>query len=154
MGDLFVQQNLGGKYSELSSSRIVKLEMSSERQSSFVSSKSAKRTLSSSLEKKLDEFRKEISSSQGGMFPHAVLSAQQISILGAQKPTSIEQLEKLIGKLKTEKYGSRIIDLIQQYIKSEQQGTDEQEVTRNNARRTKRPRSGDPIFVESSDEEK
>lgn len=30
------------------------------------------------------------------------------------------QLEKLIGKVKTGKYGKRIIDLIQEYLKSEQ----------------------------------
>lgn len=30
------------------------------------------------------------------------------------------QLEKLIGKVKTEKYGARIIDLIQQYMDEDQ----------------------------------
>lgn len=54
--------------------------------------KSAKRSLSSSiLELKLDELRKELSSTQGGIFPHSILSTQQISMISAQKPNSMKQ---------------------------------------------------------------
>ncbi|KAG9452886.1 hypothetical protein H6P81_005790 [Aristolochia fimbriata] len=78
----------------------------------------------SGLEVKLDKLRKELSSSHGGIFPHAVLSTLQISLLSAKKPTSMEQLEKLIGKLKTEKYGSQILDQIKTYCESEEAGND------------------------------
>ncbi|KAF5179179.1 Atp-dependent dna helicase, partial [Thalictrum thalictroides] len=78
--------------------------------------KASKRSLSlSGLEVKLDELRKELSSIHGGIFPHAVMSTQHISMLSSQKPTSIVQLENIIGKLKTEKYGTRILELIQNY---------------------------------------
>ncbi|CAL9089387.1 unnamed protein product [Musa textilis] len=46
--------------------------------------KSAKRGQMSGLEMKLDELRKELSSSNDGMLPHAILSTQQISILSTQ----------------------------------------------------------------------
>ncbi|XP_074588165.1 ATP-dependent DNA helicase Q-like 2 isoform X3 [Curcuma longa] len=82
--------------------------------------KGAKRTRASGLELILDELRKELSSSNAGVLPHAILSSQQIGTLGAQKPTSLAHLEQLIGKGKTGKYGERIIDLIQEYLKSEQ----------------------------------
>lgn len=51
-----------------------------------------KRSRTSGLETKLDELRIELSSSHGGIFPHAVLSMQQINMLGHQKPTSIEEV--------------------------------------------------------------
>lgn len=82
-----------------------------------------RRGLASGLEVKLDELRKEISSSHGGIFPHSVLSAQQIAMLSSERPTSLNQLEKLIGKLKTDKFGSRIINLIQQFTCSEASGS-------------------------------
>ena len=44
--------------------------------------KSAKRSLASSiLEFKLDELRKEVSSIHGKIFPHSVMSTQQISMI-------------------------------------------------------------------------
>ncbi|KAK7855456.1 mediator of rna polymerase ii transcription subunit 34 [Quercus suber] len=100
----------------------VKLEISSGEKNT-ASLKSAKRNLSSSvLEFKLDELRKEVSAIHGKIFPHSVLSTQQISMISAQKPNSLEQasslvqlLEKIIGKLKTEKYGSRILEQIEKY---------------------------------------
>lgn len=46
----------------------------------------------SGLELKLDELRKELSSIHGGIFPHSILSTQQISILSAQKPNSMEEV--------------------------------------------------------------
>lgn len=54
--------------------------------------KSAKRkSASSNLEFRLDELRKELASLHGGIFPHSILSTQQISVLAAEKPNSIEQ---------------------------------------------------------------
>lgn len=82
--------------------------------------KDSKRSQLSGLELKLDELRKQLSSSHGEIFPHAVLSAQQINTLSTKKPTSVAELEKLIGKVRTEKYGARIIDVIQQYKDTEQ----------------------------------
>ncbi|XP_065627773.1 ATP-dependent DNA helicase Q-like 2 [Quercus suber] len=104
----FAKQVLHGK-------KNVKLEISSGEKNT-ASLKSAKRNLSSSvLEFKLDELRKEVSAIHGKIFPHSVLSTQQISMISAQKPNSLEQLEKIIGKLKTEKYGSRILEQIEKY---------------------------------------
>ncbi|WVZ57914.1 hypothetical protein U9M48_008247 [Paspalum notatum var. saurae] len=78
-------------------------------------SKGTKRSWMSDLEAKLDELRRELSSSSS-IFPHAVLSTQQISLLSCQKPTTEAEVEKIIGKVKTEKYGSRIIELMRSHI--------------------------------------
>ncbi|KAL5550444.1 hypothetical protein UlMin_000620 [Ulmus minor] len=60
--------------------------------------KSVKNNLASSgMEIKLDELQKELSSTHGGIF-----------MTSTQKPNSMEE-EKIVGKLKTEKYGSRIL---------------------------------------------
>lgn len=68
----------------------VKLEISS-RQNKVAGMKSVKRSCASSgLELKLDELRKELSSVHGGIFPHSVLSTQQINMISAQKPNSME----------------------------------------------------------------
>jgi ATP-dependent DNA helicase Q1 len=76
--------------------KIVKLEISSG-EKNMTGAKSAKRSLSSSvLEFQLDELRKELSSIQGGIFPHSVLSTQQISMINAQKPNSVEQASFII----------------------------------------------------------
>ena len=72
--------------------KIVKLEISTQVKTKTGNMKSSKRSLiSSGLELKLDELRKELSSTHGGIFPHSVLSTQQISILSAQKPASIHE---------------------------------------------------------------
>ena len=74
----------------------VKLEISSGEKNT-ASLKSAKRSLSSSvLELKLDELRKEVSSIHGKIFPHSVLSTQQISMISTQKPNSLEQASSLV----------------------------------------------------------
>lgn len=71
---------------------MIKLEICSGQYSKSGKVRAAtKRSMSTGLEMKLDELRKELSSSHGGIFPHAVLSTQQISLLSAQKPTSLEQ---------------------------------------------------------------
>ncbi|XP_042469191.1 ATP-dependent DNA helicase Q-like 2 isoform X4 [Zingiber officinale] len=116
--------------------------------------KNAKRTRMSQLELKLDELRKELSSSNTGVLPHAILSSQQISTLGAQKPTSLAYLEKLIGKVKTEKYGERIIDLIQEYLKSEQ-GNDGATGTAKDTTQecSKKQKNKHVVLVESSEDD-
>ncbi|XP_059441357.1 ATP-dependent DNA helicase Q-like 2 isoform X3 [Corylus avellana] len=142
----FSKQVLQGK-------KIVKLEISSE-EKNMTGAKSAKRSLSSSvLEFQLDELRKELSSIQGGIFPHSVLSTQQISMINAQKPNSVEQLEKIIGKLKTERYGSRILEQVEKYSDAVQTDElNEEQVSQNRA--TKRLKSKKALVViESSDDE-
>ncbi|GAB2230239.1 hypothetical protein Droror1_Dr00014497 [Drosera rotundifolia] len=97
----------------LQGNRVVKLEISSESNSKVGNIKSAKRRATSSeLEMRLDELRKELASTDGGIFPHSVLSTQQITLLADQKPDTIEQLETIIGKVKSDKYGRRILEEI------------------------------------------
>ncbi|CAL5048795.1 unnamed protein product [Urochloa decumbens] len=138
----------------LQGNRPVKLEIAVEssldRGGGGRSSKGAKRRQMSDLEAKLDELRRELSSSSsnGGIsiFPHAVLSAAQISLLSSQKPTTEAELEKVIGKVKTEKYGGRIIELMRSHVKDGGAGN----ATDANKRHKK---DKDVVFVESSDEE-
>ncbi|KAK8472147.1 hypothetical protein PHAVU_002G126800 [Phaseolus vulgaris] len=112
--------------------------------------RSVKRSLESSdLELKLDELRKELSSAHGGILPHSVLSTEQISLLSSQKPNSLEQLEKVIGKLKTEKYGNRILQQIEKYSDSEL--TDKQETDGRAAKRSKTKKN--LVLIESSEDE-
>lgn len=107
---LLAKQVLHGK-------KIIMLAISSSLDNKVSKVKSSKRkTTSSGLELRLDELRKELASINGGIFPHSVLSTQQITNLAAEKPDSIEQLEKMIGKVKTKKYGERIL---QEIVKSD-----------------------------------
>ncbi|XP_064962547.1 ATP-dependent DNA helicase Q-like 2 isoform X2 [Musa acuminata AAA Group] len=118
--------------------------------------KSAKRGRMSGLEIKLDELRKELSSSNEGMLPHAILSTQQISILSTQKPTSITHLQKLIGKVKTEKYGKRIIELIEHHLTSEQVDDDVPGAAAASGSKTqgnKKQKKKHTVLIESSEEE-
>ncbi|KAL8536656.1 hypothetical protein ACS0TY_012012 [Phlomoides rotata] len=100
--------------------KTVKLEVHCGLKGSSSSSKTNKRSKSSGLEFKLDELRKELASLDGGIFPHSVLSTQQIGTLSANKPKSMEELEKIIGKLKAEKYGQKILDVIINYESNDQ----------------------------------
>ncbi|CAN6163410.1 unnamed protein product [Urochloa humidicola] len=127
----------------------IAVESSQDRGGGGRSSKGAKRRQMSDLEAKLDELRRELSlsASNGGIsiFPHAVLSAAQISHLSCQKPTTEAELEKVIGKVKTEKYGGRIIELMRSHVK---------DGDGNAADANKRHKKDkDVVFVESSDEE-
>lgn len=133
----------------------VKLEICSGKNGRTGNVRGTKRSMPMGLEMKLDELRKELSSTHGGIFPHAILSTQQISVLSAQKPTSMEQLEKLIGKLKTKKYGSRILDQILKYIVPDQAESDLQnEVDGVASRANKRPKTKRAlVVVESSEDE-
>nr|XP_025877517.1 mediator of RNA polymerase II transcription subunit 34 isoform X7 [Oryza sativa Japonica Group] len=131
----------------LQGNRPVKLSVAFHSQDKGSGSKRTKRNQMSNLEAKLDDLRRELSSSNGGVFPHAVLSAQQISLLNRQKPTTVAELEKLIGKVKTGKYGSAIIELMLLHIDSEVAG--------GKACASKRQKKDkeDVICVESSEEE-
>ncbi|XP_004512366.1 ATP-dependent DNA helicase Q-like 2 [Cicer arietinum] len=132
----------------LQGKKTVKLEVSTEKKTK--ASVRLKRCLGSSgLELKLDELRKELSSIHGGILPHSVLSTQQISLLCSQKPNSLEQLEKVIGKLKTEKYGNKILEQIVKY--SDFKPTDEQVSDGRAAKRSKTKKN--LVLIESSGDE-
>ncbi|PSS11760.1 Mediator of RNA polymerase II transcription subunit like [Actinidia chinensis var. chinensis] len=138
----------------LQGKKIVKLEVSGKQKGGV--RKASKRSLTSSgLEYKLDELRKELSSIHGGIFPHSVLSTEQITSLSAQRPMSIEQLEKIIGKLKTEKYGSRILEEIENYVSQNPPDSDlVDEGQESGSRTTKRPKTEKArVVIESSEEE-
>ncbi|XP_058777572.1 ATP-dependent DNA helicase Q-like 2 [Vicia villosa] len=132
----------------LQGKKTVKLEVSTEQKTK--ASERLKRSLGSSgLELKLDELRKELSSIHGGILPHSVLSTQQISLLCSQKPNSLEQLEKVIGKLKTEKYGNNILEQIVNY--SDFKPTDEQVSDGRAAKRSKTKKN--VVLIETSEDE-
>lgn len=133
--------------------KIIKLGTSSEQKGSSNIMKQFRRNKSSDLEIKLDDLRKEIASSDGGIFPHSVLSTQQINMLSAQKPKSMEQLEKIIGKLKTEKYGSKIFEEIKKY--DEHEGDDVFEENQPDTSRVlkKRKTKEALVVIESSGDE-
>lgn len=140
----------------LQGKKIVKLEISSKQKNKGDSMKSAKHSLAfSGLELKLDELREKLSSGHGGIFPHSVLSSQQMSMISSQKPSSAQELEKIIGKLKTEKYGSKILDEIKKYTSSELPDNgmlNEEEGSGNRASKRLKTRKG-IVVIESSDEE-
>nr|CAB3499785.1 unnamed protein product [Digitaria exilis] len=135
----------------LQGNRPVKLEIavsSSEGRGGDGRCKGTKRSRMSDLEAKLDELRRELSlsSSNGGIsiFPHAVLSTEHILLLSCQKPTTEAELEKVIGKVKTEKYGGRIIELMRSHDAGARNGGDA-------SKRHKKEK--DVVCLESSDEE-
>ncbi|KAJ6933302.1 hypothetical protein NC651_008647 [Populus alba x Populus x berolinensis] len=182
----------------LQGKKIVKLEISSKQKNKGDNMKSAKHSLAfSGLELKLDELREKLSSGHGGIFPHSVLSSQQMSMISSQKPSSAQEaspyhvvmlllsiypwhgaavilgapaqyihaqahvqratntpLEKIIGKLKTEKYGSKILDEIKKYTGSEppDNGMLNEEGGGNRASKRLKTRKG-VVVIESSDEE-
>ncbi|XP_035543183.1 ATP-dependent DNA helicase Q-like 2 isoform X1 [Juglans regia] len=142
----FANQVLQGRKS-------VHLEISS-REKNMAGLKSAKHSPSSSiLEFKLDELRKELSSIQGGIFPHSILSTQQIGMISSQKPNSMKQLEKIIGKLKTEKYGSRILEQVEKYSNSVQTNeVKEEQGSQNRANKRLKTKKA-LVLIESSDDE-
>lgn len=117
----------------LQGQRVVKLEMI---QGPKVDSQTAKKgafldykNMHSGLALILDELRKELSQKHGGIFPHAVLSSQHITMLCIQQPTSMEEVEKVLGKRKAEQYGKEILDCIQRYISQGPQSTSGQWVS-------------------------
>ncbi|KAI9083893.1 hypothetical protein K1719_034151 [Acacia pycnantha] len=131
--------------------KTVKIEVSSE-QRTKPGVRSVKRSRGSSgLEVKLDELRKELSSIHGGILPHSVLTTQQINLISSQKPNSLEQLEKTIGKLKTEKYGDRILEQIEMY--SDFKPPDEKNEQDSEVRAAKRSKTKKTIVLLESSEE-
>ncbi|XP_022738885.1 mediator of RNA polymerase II transcription subunit 34 isoform X6 [Durio zibethinus] len=99
----------------LQGKKIIKMDVACRTKELDGYRKSIKHGVTSVLEFKLDELRKKLACHDGGIFPHSILSGQHISIISALKPSSIEELEKIIGKLKTEKYGDRIIEEVKKY---------------------------------------
>lgn len=154
----------------LQGQKVVKLEMI---QGPKVDSQTVKKgafldnkNMNSGLALALDELRKELSQRHGGIFPHAVLSSQHITTLCSQRPTSMEEVEKVLGKRKAEQYGKEILDCIQQFISQGPQSTAGQWVSPkkqkqtgdekncNNARDGKRVKSKRAfVCVSSSDNE-
>ncbi|XP_027914838.1 mediator of RNA polymerase II transcription subunit 34 isoform X2 [Vigna unguiculata] len=134
----------------LQGKKTVTLEIYTEQRTNAGGVRSVKRRSlgSSGLELKLDELRKELSYA-GGILPHSVLSMEQISLLSSQKPNSLEQLEKVIGKLKTEMYGNRILEQIQKY--SDSKPTDKQETDGRAAKRSKTKKN--LVLIDSSEDE-
>ncbi|KAL2901022.1 Mediator of RNA polymerase II transcription subunit 34 [Bienertia sinuspersici] len=124
--------------------KIVKLQTCSGKENKASVMKSAKRKSPSfSLEFRLDELRKELASLHGGIFPHAVLSTQQINILA---------LEKIIGKVKCGKYGSRILEEIahsSDFDNLDSKMNSEQGEKASKKMKTKTA----PVLIESSEEE-
>ncbi|XP_052620299.1 ATP-dependent DNA helicase Q-like 2 [Lactuca sativa] len=135
----------------------IMLEVSSGQRSSGIGiAKSSKRGRNSGLESELDNLRKELASMDGGIFPHSILSTQQIGMLCSQKPETTEQLEKIIGKLKTQKYGDKILEVIGKHEPNESQGQDssnEEEQETSVKRSAKRPRNKKVVVIESSGDE-
>lgn len=103
----------------LQGKKIIKMDVTSTSKDVDGYRKSSKHGVTLGLEFKLDKLRKELASHDKGIFPHSVLSSQQISSISAHLPNSIEELEKIIGKLKTEKYGGRILEEVKKYGNAE-----------------------------------
>ena len=95
--------------------RPVKLEIavlgSQARAGGGDTTKGTKRSRMSDLEAKLDELRRELSSSSTGgisIFSHAVLSTQQISLLSCQKPTTEAEVRCWTSCIASEQFGPNI----------------------------------------------
>ncbi|CAI9096937.1 OLC1v1033201C1 [Oldenlandia corymbosa var. corymbosa] len=147
----YVTVGLLSKY-VLHGKKVIKLEVSSEQKGSSSIMKHKVRTQLCGLELKLDELRKDLASSDGGIFPHSILSTQQITTLSDQRPKSLQQLEKVIGKLKTDKYGLRILKEIEAY--EVDNPTDNAADDSKNERASKRLKTRkNCVIIESSEEE-
>ncbi|MBA0555059.1 hypothetical protein Golob_014121 [Gossypium lobatum] len=79
--------------------KIIKMDVTSTSKDVDGYRKSSKHGVTLGLEFKLDKLRKELASHDKGIFPHS--------------------LEKIIGKLKTEKYGGRILEEVKKYGNAE-----------------------------------
>ncbi|XVF87923.1 hypothetical protein PTKIN_Ptkin19aG0007400 [Pterospermum kingtungense] len=128
----------------LQGKRIIKMEVGGRSKARDGYGKSS--VISSSLEFKLDELRKKLASDDGGIFPHSVLSGQQMRSISAHKPHSIKELQKIIGKVKTEKYGDRILEQVKNY-------KDDDVLNEEERRRKKLKTKRDVVDIESSDDE-
>ncbi|XP_021294734.1 mediator of RNA polymerase II transcription subunit 34 isoform X3 [Herrania umbratica] len=141
----------------LQGKKIVKMEVAGRSKVMDGNRKSIKHGVTSGLEFKLDELRKELASSHNGeIFPHAVLSGQQISIISTKKPSSTEELEMIIGKLKTEKYGDRILEEVKKYDIAEQLNDnvlEEEQGTEKRPRKKLKAKEEVVVLTESSSDE-
>ncbi|KAJ0111595.1 hypothetical protein Patl1_02606 [Pistacia atlantica] len=116
--------------------KIIKLEISGGQKNTNGGKKSTKRSFSSSaLELKLDEIRKELSAADGGILPHS--------------------LDKIIGKLKTDKYGTRILEEINKCANAEQPDASASKEGQTSETRAKKRLKTEKalVVVESSDDE-
>lgn len=137
----------------LQGKKTVKLQICCRKDNKAGVMKSGKRkSASSNLEFRLDELRKELASLHGGIFPHSILSTQQISVLAAEKPDSIEQLEKIIGKVKSGKYGSRILEEIAHSSSSEKHDPEVNEEQDNKASKKAKTKLA-PVLIECSEDD-
>ncbi|EOY25440.1 RECQ helicase L2 isoform 1 [Theobroma cacao] len=141
----------------LQGKKIVKMEVAGRSKVMDSYRKSIKHGVTSGLEFKLDELRKELASSHNGeIFPHSVLSGQQISIISTKKPSSTEELEMIIGKLKTEKYGDRILGEVKKYGIAEQLNDnvlEEEQGTEKRPRKKLKTKEEVVVLTESSNDE-
>ncbi|KAL9246999.1 hypothetical protein vseg_020473 [Gypsophila vaccaria] len=133
----------------LQGKRTVKLQVCSKQEGKTSAVKPNKRKSASSLEISLDQLRKELASLHGGIFPHSILSAQQITLLATEKPESMEQLEDMIGKVKSAKYGSAILEGIARSLGS-QNGKIEHETGNKDQKRAK---TKETLVIEDSSED-
>ncbi|EEF42467.1 ATP-dependent DNA helicase Q-like 2 [Ricinus communis] len=134
--------------------KIVKLEISNKQNKDGKMNKAKRSLMLSGLEFKLDKLRKELSAEHEGILPHSVLSSQQMSMISAQKPNSTEELEKIIGKLKTERYGNRILEEIKKFAGSNESDNgilNDEGSKRRPSKRLKTKK--DLVLIESSDDE-
>lgn len=134
----------------------ITLEVTSGQRNNSGIANSSKRKRHSGLESKLDNLRKELASMDGGIFPHSILSTQQISMLCSQKPESTQQLEKIIGKLKTQKYGDKILEVIGKHEPDDElQGHDssDEEQKTSVKKSAKKSRNKKVVVIESSGDE-
>lgn len=96
--------------------RKIKLELKHEKQAhrTLVGS-GLQEILDSDLAKVLDSMREQLAQKHEEVFPYAILSSQQIAQLCIRKPVSLAQIEKLLGKRKTELFGKELLDAISNY---------------------------------------
>ncbi|KAL9664806.1 hypothetical protein QQ045_020214 [Rhodiola kirilowii] len=136
--------------------RTIKFEICTQQMSKDGNARSGKRSLTSSgLALKLDELRKEIASAHEGLLPHSILSTQQISMLSSEKPDTLEKLEGMIGKVKTEKYGVKILEEIKNYVDSEHQFQDTKANDQGDGHIAKKQKTRNTLVViDSSDDDK
>ncbi|KAA3468470.1 mediator of RNA polymerase II transcription subunit 34 [Gossypium australe] len=92
----------------LQGKKIIKMDVTSTSKDVDGYRKSSKQGVTSGLEFKLDELRKELASHDKGIFPHSVLSGQQISSISAHLPNSIEEAKHPNNEVLNEEESSEI----------------------------------------------
>ncbi|XP_024516913.1 mediator of RNA polymerase II transcription subunit 34 isoform X2 [Selaginella moellendorffii] len=105
--------------------------------------------MQSGMARMLDKLRQTLAAADGGLFPYAVLSSEHIKRLSSQVPTSITELDEIIGKTKSSKYGEQIITALNEYTTKNTDDPDTKEAssskrvatTGGQARQTKRSRN-------------